>query len=159
MVWESSMTTQEIEFRRLSAGDVAGLLEFLAALAAAGDDRWFHPHPFDRVAVERLADPSCRDEYRLAVVQGAIMGYGMLRGWEEGWAVPSLGLAIHPRFRGQGAGRRLMVHLHERARFRGADTVRLKVYRTNGAAIALYTSLGYRFEPCSETELLGLLSL
>lgn len=153
------MTTQEIEFRRLSAGDVAGLLEFLATLAAAGDDRWFHPHPFDRVAVERLADPSCRDEYRLAVVQDAIMGYGMLRGWEEGWAVPSLGLAIHPRFRGLGAGRRLLTHLHERARFRGADTVRLKVYRTNGAAIALYTSLGYRFEPCSENELLGLLSL
>lgn len=83
------------------------------------------------------------------------MGYGMLRGWEEGWAVPSLGLAIHPRFRGLGAGRRLLTHLHERARFRGADTVRLKVYRTTGAAIALYTSLGYRFEPSSDTELLG----
>ena len=73
--------------------------------------------------------------------------------------VPSLGLAIHPQCRGQGAGRRLMPHLHERARYRGAATVRLTVSRTNGAAIALSPSLGYRFEPCSETELLGLLSL
>jgi len=73
--------------------------------------------------------------------------------------VPSLGLAIHPQCRGQGAGRRLMAHLHERARFRGAATVRLTVSRTTGAAIALYTSLGNRFEPCSDTKLLGLLSL
>jgi len=73
--------------------------------------------------------------------------------------VPSLGLAIHPQCRGQGAGRRLITHLHERARFRGAATVRLTVSRTNAAAIALDTSLGYRFEPCSDTKLLGLLSL
>jgi ribosomal protein S18 acetylase RimI-like enzyme len=52
-----------------------------------------------------------------------------------------------------------MDHLHAVAAERGAPRVRLKVYRNNRAAIRLYESLAYEFEPFSETELLGFRSL
>jgi hypothetical protein len=33
----------------------------------------------------------------------AAVGYGLLRCWAEGFAVPSLGIAAHPDHRGRGA--------------------------------------------------------
>lgn len=90
---------------------------------------------------------------------GPVVAYGMLRGWEEGFEVPSLGIAVDRQWRGLGLGRRLMSHLHAVAAERGASTVRLKVDRTNTAAIALYRSFGYEFQPHSPEEWLGLLAV
>jgi ribosomal protein S18 acetylase RimI-like enzyme len=70
----------------------------------------------------------------------------MLRGWDEGYQIPSLGLAIHPSVRGQGLGKMLMGFLHLQAFRRGAEKVRLRVNSTNDKALKLYKGLGYVFE-------------
>ena len=151
----------DLRCRRLAPRHVHDLVAFLTRLAEAGDGRLFHPHPFTRQAVEQLAAPGRGDEYHVwtAGRDGPVVAYGMLRGWEEGYTVPSLGIAVDPQWRGQGIGRRLVTHLHAIAAARGAATVRLKVYRTNAAAIALYRSFGYEFRPFSEQEWLGLVNL
>jgi ribosomal protein S18 acetylase RimI-like enzyme len=47
------------------------------------------------------------------VLQGSrIVGYGMLRGWDEGYSVPSLGILVRAEACGQGIGKLLMEHLH-----------------------------------------------
>jgi ribosomal protein S18 acetylase RimI-like enzyme len=83
----------------------------------------------------------------------------MLRGWDEGFEVPYLGIAIHPGERGQGYGRVLMEYLHAAARERGAVRVMLKVYEDNEAAVRLYRSLGYCFGERSDGQLVGVLEL
>jgi len=147
--------------RRLTARNVHDLLAFLTRLTAAGDGRWFHPHPFTREAVEELAAPGRVDEYHVwaAGRDGPVVAYGMLRGWEAGYTMPSLGIAVDPQWRGQGIGRRLVTHLHVIAAARGAGTVRLKVDRSNTTAIALYQAFGYEFRPFSDSEWLGLVNL
>lgn len=151
----------DLRCRRLTPRHVHDLVGFLARLAESGDGRLFHPHPFTRQAVEPLAAPGRDDEYHVLTAgrDGPVVAYGMLRGWEEGYTVPSLGIAVDGQWRGQGVGRRLVTHLHVIAAARGAATVRLKVYRTNTAAIALYRSFGYEFRHFSEEAWLGLLSL
>lgn len=151
--------------------DEAGLAALFAALAAAGDGRFFHPHPLTPETARTVcfhreaASTNAADEYHLAIDASDIdgtesaVGYGLLRGWAAGFAVPSLGIAVHPAHRGRGIARRLMHHLHAIAAGRGAERVRLKVYRHNTAALRLYESLGYEFQPHSETELVGLLVL
>jgi ribosomal protein S18 acetylase RimI-like enzyme len=149
------------------------LAALFAALAAAGDGRLFHPHPLTADAARDVCRPrdaargvAC-DEYHLAIeahdsaaaASATVVGYGMLRGWAEGFAVPSLGIAVHPAHRGRGVARRLMDHLHAVAAGRGAERVRLKVYRHNAAALRLYASLGYEFQPHSASELVGSLAL
>lgn len=106
------------------------------------DRRFFHPHPFSREAIEPLVES--RDEYWLFVKGEAVVGYGMLRGWEEGYAIPSLGIAVADTHRGHGHGERIMHFLHGRAGERGATRVRLTVEAENHAARALYRKLGYR---------------
>ena len=151
----------DLHCRRLTARHVHDLLAFLTRLAAAGDGRWFHPHPFTREAVEQLAAPGRGDEYHVwtAGRNGPVVAYGMLRGWDEAYTMPSLGIAVDPQYRGQGIGRRLITHLHVIAAARGAGTVRLKVDRSNTTAIALYRSFGYEFRPFSDQEWLGLVNL
>ena len=150
----------DLRCRRLAPRHVHDLVAFLTRLAEAGDGRLFHPHPFTHEAVEPLA-AGRGDEYHVLTAgrDGPVVAYGMLRGWEEGYTVPSLGIAVDGACRGMGIGRRLMTHLHAIAAARGAGTVRLKVYRSNEAAIALYRSFGYEFRAFSEEQWLGLVNL
>lgn len=158
-------------FRPATPEHEAGLAGLFSALAAAGDERLFHPHPLTLEAARAIcrrrdaAGPNTADEFHVAIDGSggdgleAVVGYGLLRGWAEGFAVPSLGIAVHPDHRGRGIARRLMHHLHDVAARRGAERVRLKVYRHNTAALRLYESLGYEFHPHSPTELVGTLVL
>jgi ribosomal-protein-alanine N-acetyltransferase len=158
-----------MRFRPARVADAALLADLFAALVAAGDGQLFHPHPLSASAAREVcghrwvAGDSPRDEYHVAVDPAAstkaVVGYGLLRGWADGFAVPSLGIAVHPAHRGRGIARRLMTHLHAVAARRGAERVRLKVYRHNTAALRLYESLGYEFQPHSATELVGFLAL
>jgi ribosomal protein S18 acetylase RimI-like enzyme len=160
-----------MRFRPATPADETRLADLFCALAIAGDERLFHPHPLTHTAARTVcrhrdaADGGPHDEYHVAVEPSArggaetIVGYGMLRGWSEGYETPSLGIAVHPDHRGRGIARQLMDHLHAVAADRGAPRVRLKVYRHNVAAVRLYKSLAYEFEPFSETELLGFRAL
>jgi len=146
---------------RLSLDHLPGFARFLETLAANGDAEFFHPHAFDAEAARGVVARSetGRDEYWLAMSGAEIVAYGMLRGWDEGYDVPSLGLAVAPAHRGRGFAREMMHHLHERAKQRGAGAIRLKVDRRNLSARRLYESLGYRLEDHSSTELVGHLDI
>ena len=89
----------------------------------------------------------------------AVIGYGMLRGWDDGYETPSLGIAIAPGMQGRGLGRMLMEFLHAEARQRGADRIRLKVHAENVRAVALYQSLGYEFPGGEGGQMTGFLAL
>lgn len=135
------------------------LAEFFADLVAAGDEHAFHPHPFTPEAAAERAAYRGLDVYCVAVAGGRVLGYGMLRGWDEGFEVPSLGIAIHQAARGIGLGRAMMAYLHCEARRRDAARIRLKVYPDNAVAVALYRSLGYEFTGTEDGQLVGFKAL
>ena len=94
-------------------------------------------------------------------VDDRFQAYGMLRGWDEGFSVPSLGIYVAQELRGSGAARLMMEHLHVTARLSGAKRIRLKVYPDNLPAYKLYVSLGYQFPdpPGDEDQLVGILEV
>lgn len=134
-----------MECRRLSADVVGPLLEFLKDLVSADEQQYFHPHSFTAQALDRIISHCKQDIYVVLMQGGKILGYGMLRGWDQGFSVPSLGIAISSKVQGQGLGRALMEFLHATARMRGAKQVRLKCYTCNARAMSLYQQLGYNF--------------
>lgn len=135
------------------------LLSLFLALQKNGDRRFFHPHPLNRIEVLHRLHYTGKDYYCLQLLGRDVIGYGMLRGWDEGYEIPSLGIAVHPAYRNKGSSKELMQHLHRVARERGAERIRLKVYRANIKALSLYQGLGYEFSPWGEGELVGYLSL
>jgi ribosomal-protein-alanine N-acetyltransferase len=123
------------------------LASFLRELDKNGDTKYFCPHPASAQALGELAIGSRQDLYYLLIDGEKVLGYGLLRGWDEGYVMPSLGIAIHPDARNSGLGTALMHFLHAAASRKGATKVRLRVHKDNRKAIAMYEGFGYSFAP------------
>lgn len=153
------MEVPDLECRSIHPDYADALGRFFQRLVTAGTDRYFHPHPLTAEEAALRCNYNGKDIYYLLVESDEVSGYGMLRGWDEGFETPSLGIAIAPDARGRGLGRHLMEALHKAARERGARQIRLKVYSDNNRAVALYNSLGYKFLGEQDGQLIGILEL
>lgn len=146
------MTAYAPEIIRVSPQWKEPLKQFLAALDSNGDSVYFSPHPYDDATLDRITINDNQDLHYVLVEDNIILGYGMLRGWSEGFIIPSLGIAISPNARGQGLAKLLMHFLHVAALRKGAQTVRLRVLKQNEKACSLYLALGYTFEDDQNNE-------
>jgi len=148
--------------RPLATGDTAALAEFFEALAADAEAaNYFHPHPLTAGQAETLCRSmgTIRDGYVVAEIAGRIVGYSMLRGWDEGYEVPSWGGAVHPALRDAGIGKQLLIHAVDESRTRGAKRMRLTVYKSNARGVHVYQKIGFEFSEKDERSLVGILPL
>ena len=148
-----------LEIRRLTAEHADALNRLFSRLGTEGADRFFHPHPLTQEFAVRIANYAGRDLYYGVIDEGILLGYGMLRGWDEGYDVPSLGIAMAPEARGSGLAPLFMQFMHAVARRRGATRVRLTVAEDNAAARRLFGDLGYAFSAPENGRLIGFLDL
>ena len=132
----------KIEFVKLRSDHEKKLVRFFDEIV---EDVFFHPHEFTLDKAHELSNYAGKDCYYIALDQEDVVGYGMLRGWEEGFEIPSLGIIVGKKARGCGLGRTFMHFLHKQAIEHGADSVRLTVKKENKIAKSLYESLGYVF--------------
>ena len=130
-----------MEFRVVGPGDEAILAEVFAHI----DETFFRPHPFTPEEARLIAGQSGHNLFAVLVDGDRAVAYGMLRGWDDGYATPSLGIAVRDDCQGRGLGRVMMEHLHRAALSRAAGTVRLRVHPDNTRARRLYESLGYKY--------------
>jgi ribosomal protein S18 acetylase RimI-like enzyme len=144
-----------LDFRVVGPGDTAALVDIFGEI----DATYFRPHPFTRAQAGRIAAQSTRDIYALLLEDGRPVAYGMLRGWSEGYEIPSLGIAVRTSAQGHGLGQTMMRHLHAEANRVGATVVRLRVHPRNVRARRLYESLGYAYAGEDRGELVMLLDL
>lgn len=77
----------------------------------------------------------------IAELDGEMAGYGVLSvGAGESHV---LNVAVAPERQGQGLGRRILMHLLDRARRQGAEQALLEVRPSNEKAIRLYEDVGF----------------
>lgn len=151
---------KSLECRKLTTEWKQSLVAFLKVLEENQNDvSFFHPHGSSEADIENILQNAQKDLYYVLVEEQEVLGYGVLRGWDEGYEIPSLGIAIHPRMRGVGLGKAFMYFLHTATALRGANKVRLRVKVDNVSAIKLYQSLGYFFATQEESYLVGTLDL
>lgn len=140
--------TSTLDIRPLRASDEDGLGTFLERNDHADVTRWFRPFAMNRESARRLVADLELERFCVALDGPDIIGLGMLRGWKEGYEVPSLGVVVDRRATARGVGRALCDWLLAEAARAGAPSVRLSVDRDNHVARALYLSLG--FEPAQD---------
>lgn len=137
------VTPLEIRIREVSTADAQELARFFDANATSATLRHFRPFRLDAKTAHQIAVLPRRDGYYVAILGQRIVGLSMLRGWDEGFEIPSFGVVIDERLRGQGVGRRLTLWTLEAAQRRGCRRVRLSVNATNRVGVRLYESLGF----------------
>jgi ribosomal protein S18 acetylase RimI-like enzyme len=131
----------------------------LRALFAGLDSPWFQPHDLGAEGARTVAAYAGRDVYLIGFIGRVPVAYGMLRGWDEGYRIPALGIAIRDGYRDRGLGRLMMHELHRVVRERGGHRVRLRVAPDNDRARHLYATLGYQQVGMERGELVMLLDL
>jgi ribosomal-protein-alanine N-acetyltransferase len=153
------MNDRVLECRAIRPDLAEQLAQLFERFRQTATEEYFHPHPLTAEEALKRVQYQGKDLYYVLTDGITLLGYGMLRGWDEGYETPSVGLALDSSVRGHGYGRMFMQFLHAAARRRGAGRIRLKVHRDNSQAIALYTSLGYRFGHEEGDQRVGYLEL
>lgn len=103
----------------------------------------FDPFPLTGAEARRIALVPRRDAFYVATRNERLLGFSMLRGFDEGYAIPSFGIFVDHQSHGQGVGRELTAWTIEQARRRDCPALRLTVYVSNLTAHRLYESLGF----------------
>src|SRR5258705_5972350 len=124
--------------RRLGQQDLAAIAELFAFINNDESATHFRPHPFDDEQALKIAFYDGDDLYMGLWVDSRLCGYGLLRGWDEGHRVPSLGIYVRPEVRGTGVSAEFMVAMHAKAKSCGANKIRLMVSPNNVRAKKLY---------------------
>jgi ribosomal-protein-alanine N-acetyltransferase len=151
---------QYLEFRLLTSHLKKPLVRFFQIIQQTEIPQYFHPHPFTEQQAHQITHYQGQDlYYALLEEEEKIIGYGMLRGWDEGYTIPSLGICLVPEAQGIGLGRLFMFFLHAVAKRKGAEKIMLKVYPENQLAFNLYQKLGYSFKEKKEEQLVGFIEL
>ncbi len=152
----------DLSIRRIRLTDVRTLGRFFEEVGRDEEStRFFHPHPLTPAfAAELCASARARrDRYYITLFREQVAAYAMLRGWDEGFTVPSWGGCVHPELRGAGLGHFLLEHAVAESRAAGAATLRLSVYKANQRGIHLYGKFGFVFQNKDEKSVVGLLDL
>jgi RimJ/RimL family protein N-acetyltransferase len=145
-----------LEYKKISEVDSGKLLKFFSEIVENEDDLFFHPHAFDEETVKYLCvNYKGKDLYYVIYLNFNIVGYAMLRGWDEGYEIPSLGIILSKNIRGSGISKNFMEFLHLIAKNKESKRIRITVNNKNIACINLAKKLGYSFKELNESTLLG----
>lgn len=142
-----------MQIKKLEPSDIDNLIEF--GKRNIEEFKYFHPHVFDKETLLHILGKIEKDLYYVIIFNNLIIGYGMLRGMDEGYEIPSLGIAIDKDYSGKGLGSLLMTFLETTAKLHKYTKMRLRVNEDNQKAISLYKKLGYNFTVSDEENLLG----
>jgi ribosomal protein S18 acetylase RimI-like enzyme len=103
----------------------------------------FNPFPLNAGTAQEIACGKRRDLYFGLASGEELIGMTMLRGWDEGYEIPSFGILIDREHQGRGLGRTMTEATLEQARRAGCRTVRLSVYASNAVAHRMYKRVGF----------------
>ena len=148
-----------LEIKMIDESIEGKLSRFFRVIKNSGSDKYFHPHPFSEEEAKKRSVYHGEDLYYVLSEGEEVIGYGMLRGWDEGYEVPSLGIIVHPDLRGEGMGKMFVHFLHAAAKRKGAKQVRIRVYPDNTVAVNLYKNIGYVLEGEEEGQTVGVYRL
>jgi ribosomal protein S18 acetylase RimI-like enzyme len=135
--------SSEIIIEPVEAGHAQALVELFERNRVPAVNASFDPFPLTADEAKRIALEPRLDAYFVASMDTELIAMSMLRGFDEGFTVPSFGIFVDHRHHGHGVGRRLTAWTVGEARRRGCAAIRLSAYASNTAALHLYRSLGF----------------
>lgn len=134
----------KIQIRSLQKKDINMLKNFFLLNNISDIRRFFDPFPLDDKTAELIIQKTIKDKFLICIFEEEIIAMSMLRGWDEGYIFPSIGIIVDHRYQGHGIGRRITEYSLEMAKKLNCKKVRLSVYDDNIIAINLYKSMGFK---------------
>ena len=114
--------------------------------ASSEYQRYFVPFPFDTVSIRQMLESACDDRYWAICLGQDLAGFVMLRGFDNGYEVPSYGVSICERFARRGLLKLSLSFVIAWCRLNGVPRMMLKVHPDNLVAKRVYERVGFRYD-------------
>jgi ribosomal protein S18 acetylase RimI-like enzyme len=105
--------------------------------------QYFTPFDFDVSTIGQLLATYNMDVYLGLYWGEELAAFCMLRGWDEGYIVPSYGVVVAEKFRDRGIGTMTVELAKVICRMRGSPRLMLKVHTDNAIAKSIYEAAGF----------------
>ncbi|MGH9903498.1 MAG: GNAT family N-acetyltransferase [Pyrinomonadaceae bacterium] len=105
--------------------------------------RYFTPFAFDRETVSRTLARRDQDVFTGFYWRSRLVGFFMLRGWDEGYDVPAYGVLVDEQFGGYGLATVSLRMAKAVCKLSGAPRIMLKVHPANERARRIFERAGF----------------
>ena len=130
--------------RLINTEDFKTLVHFFEQNNKHEITRQFTAFPLTSDTAYKIACTDHMDRYYFACWHEHTIALLMLRGWDQGFEIPSFGILVDHHYRGFGLGRQITEFGISEARNLGCQSIRLSVYASNVHAVRLYLFLGFQ---------------
>ena len=132
-----------VELKELKSEDALTLSDLLLA-ADKNYSKHFHPFSFDDITITKILESATNNKYFGVFVDEVLAGFYMLRGFDEGYDIPSYGIWIAEQFSGLGLSKLTLQHAISYCKVNGIKKIMLKVHPNNSIAINIYENFGFK---------------
>ncbi len=133
---------ENLTLRPLQVEDVANLLSLFVSQPVEYA-RFFSPFLFERATLSEILSKRVRDVYMGVFWLDQLVGFFMLRGWDEGYEVPTFGILIDSDFRGFGLEMLSLEAAKIISELRGASRLMIKMHPSNISAKGVARKIGF----------------
>jgi len=131
-----------INFRKLQSADAAELSKLINN-DSKDYSQYFVAFEFDLVTIKNILTKAKNDLYYGVYWGEELTGFYMLRGFDEGFTIPSYGVYISSRFNNKGLAALTLNHAISTCKFLECKKLRLKVHTANTYALKQYVKFGF----------------
>jgi RimJ/RimL family protein N-acetyltransferase len=136
------MNLDSIEIKELSVEHVSVLSKVLSKEKPAYM-KHFTPFDFSVDSLKNVLTHANKDKFFGVFVSDKLAGFYMLRGFDDGFEIPSYGVWISSEFSNRGLSKLTLYHAFSFCKHNSIKILKLKVHPDNAVAKNLYESLGF----------------
>ncbi|GAB4293808.1 MAG: hypothetical protein Kow0098_14950 [Ignavibacteriaceae bacterium] len=107
--------------------------------------KYFTPFNFGFDTILKILSEKKYDLYFGLFINETLAGFYMLRGFDEGYSIPSYGVFISEKYTGKGLSTLTLQHAIAHCRLNGIRKIMLKVHPDNHPAKHIYQNFGFEF--------------
>ena len=136
------MEIANLMFRPLRAEDASALSKWLRAQPPTYA-RFFRPFGYDEGSIAKTLASQGPDVFMGLFWREEIVGFFMLRGWNEGYEVPAFGILIDEQYRGYGLEMAALDTAKVICRLRNVSRLMIKMHPDNISAKGVARKTGF----------------
>ena len=140
---------KNIEIKELQS-EQASFLSALILNAHRDHTKYFTAFSFKEDAIKKIINDAVNDKYFGIFINNNLVGFYMLRGFDEGYEVPSYGVWISDKFSRLGLSKLTLQHAITYCKVNNIKNIMLKVHPENIVAKNIYEAFGFKQEGFDE---------
>lgn len=112
--------------------------------------KYFIPFSFDEKSINKILSNAVKDKYFGIFIGNELVGFYMLRGFDEGYEIPSYGVWISENYSGLGLSKFTLQHAISYCKLNEIKKIMLKVHPDNLIAKRIYEDFGFIIQGVDE---------